>query len=196
MEDRRVRRTKERLRQALLQLLLEKPYEAISVQQILDVADVSRAAFYAHYQDKDGLFLAGLPENVLHYGAWEVTDELLPPVTGLFEHLVAGQAWVRAMQGTAVMQLVQQKARQRMVENWLAHLQRLQAAGVIQAGDVEAVAHYLTGALLSLLLWWSQGGMKQTPEAMNALFQQLAGQGVVGLQTNGAIPVDLSEIVE
>ncbi len=184
MEDRRVRRTKERLRQALLQLLLEKPYQEISVQNILDVADVSRAAFYAHYQDKDALFLAGLPDNVLHYGTWEPTDELLPPVTALFEHMVAGQAWVRAMQGTAVMQMINQQARQRMVENWLAHLQRLQAVGRLQPMDVEPVAHYLTGALLSLLLWWSHGGMKQTPEAMNALFQQLARQGVVSLLLN------------
>ena len=196
MEDRRVRRTKERLRRALLQLLLEKPYEDISVQNILDVADVSRAAFYAHYQDKDALFLAGMPENVLHYGTWEPTDELLPPVTALFGHMVAGQAWVRAMQGTAVMQLINQQARQRMVENWLAHLQRLQAAGRLAPVDAEPVAHYLTGALLSLLLWWSSSGMKQTPEAMNGLFQQLVRQGVASLQTNGAIPVDLSEIVE
>jgi AcrR family transcriptional regulator len=175
-EDRRVRRTKERLRQALLQLLLEKPYKNISVQNILDLADVSRAAFYAHYQGKDELLMAGLPDNVLHHGTWE-SDDLLPPVTALFQHIVEGQAWVQSMQGTAVMQMI----RGRMVENWLAHFARLEGTEHELTGAAEPVAHYLTGALMSLLLWWVSNGMQASPEEMNELFQQLARQGISGL---------------
>lgn len=177
-EDRRVRRTKERLRNGLLQLLLEKPYKAISVQNILDVADVSRAAFYAHYQDKDALMLSGLPDNVLHYDTWEETDELLPPVTALFQHLAEGQEWLRAMQGTAVMQTLNLKTRQRMVENLLTHFARLEGTPNALKTDPEPVAFYLTGALMSLLVWWSSNGMPKTPEEMNALFQQLARRGI------------------
>ena len=50
-EDRRVRRTKERLRQALTQLLLEKDIHDITVRELTDLADVNRGTFYTHYKD-------------------------------------------------------------------------------------------------------------------------------------------------
>ena len=50
-EDRRVRRTKTRLRQALTQLLAEKDLRSITVRELTDRADVNRGTFYAHYKD-------------------------------------------------------------------------------------------------------------------------------------------------
>ena len=50
-EDRRVRRTRERLRQALTQLLLEKDVRDITVRELTDLADVNRGTFYTHYRD-------------------------------------------------------------------------------------------------------------------------------------------------
>jgi AcrR family transcriptional regulator len=55
--DRRVRRTRRALADALLSLLNEKRYEAVTVQDILDRADVGRSTFYAHFLDKDSLLL-------------------------------------------------------------------------------------------------------------------------------------------
>lgn len=58
--DRRVRRTQEALREALVSLTLEQGYEATTVQDIVDRADVGRSTFYAHFTDKDELLLRGL----------------------------------------------------------------------------------------------------------------------------------------
>lgn len=49
--DRRVRRTKARLRQAMTQLLLEKDLSSITVRELTDLADVNRGTFYTHYKD-------------------------------------------------------------------------------------------------------------------------------------------------
>ncbi len=49
--DRRVRRTKARLREAFTALLGEKPLEEITVRELADRADVNRGTFYAHYRD-------------------------------------------------------------------------------------------------------------------------------------------------
>ena len=49
--DRRVRRTREQLKRALTQLLLEKPVREITVRELTDRADVNRGTFYAHYTD-------------------------------------------------------------------------------------------------------------------------------------------------
>ena len=50
-EDRRVRRTKKLLTQALTQLLQEKPVNKISVQELTDLADMNRGTFYRYYRD-------------------------------------------------------------------------------------------------------------------------------------------------
>jgi len=60
--DQRVRRTRDRLGDALMELLVEKPFEAITVQHVLERAGVSRSTFYAHYRDKNDLFLSDVDE--------------------------------------------------------------------------------------------------------------------------------------
>ena len=57
-EDRRVGRTRRLMHEALMALIVEKGYETVTVQDILDRADVGRSTFYAHYRDKDELLLS------------------------------------------------------------------------------------------------------------------------------------------
>src|SRR5689334_9313169 len=58
--DRRVARTQGALHQALLSLILEKGYEAISVENICERANIGRSTFYAHFTSKDDLKRSGL----------------------------------------------------------------------------------------------------------------------------------------
>jgi len=60
--DRRVRRTRDALGDALLTLMQEKAFETITVQQVLDRAGIGRSTFYAHYRDKNDLFLSDLED--------------------------------------------------------------------------------------------------------------------------------------
>ena len=57
--DRRVQRTHHLLNHALLSLIQEKGFEALTVQDIIDRANVGRSTFYAHFADKEDLFLQG-----------------------------------------------------------------------------------------------------------------------------------------
>jgi AcrR family transcriptional regulator len=57
--DRRVQRTRRLLHKAFMSLILEKKYESITVQEILDRADVGRSTFYMHFRDKDELLVSG-----------------------------------------------------------------------------------------------------------------------------------------
>src|SRR3954454_11147784 len=60
--DRRVARTRGLLQRALMTLILKKAYDAITVEEICEAADVGRSTFYAHYTGKDDLKRSGLEQ--------------------------------------------------------------------------------------------------------------------------------------
>src|SRR4026208_715870 len=60
--DARVRRTRDALGDALVALMQEKPFDAITVQEVLDRAHVGRSTFYSHYSDKDDLLMSDAEE--------------------------------------------------------------------------------------------------------------------------------------
>src|SRR5438045_8935284 len=89
--DARVLRTQDLLGDALIELMHEKPFDSITVQEVLDRAAVGRSTFYAHFRDKDDLFLS----DVEHF--FELVSTMLTrrhdtsnrvaPVRELFIHI-------------------------------------------------------------------------------------------------------------
>ncbi|MFG3528307.1 TetR/AcrR family transcriptional regulator [Streptomyces sp. NPDC047917] len=76
-EDRRTRRTRRALGGALVELVLERGFSALTVEDITEQADVARATFYAHFKGKDDLFA-------------RVTSDLLEQLAQRLEPAVAG----------------------------------------------------------------------------------------------------------
>jgi len=60
--DPRIRRTRAYLRKALIELVLERGYQGITIKDLADRACINRSTFYLHYQDKDDLLLTGFNE--------------------------------------------------------------------------------------------------------------------------------------
>jgi AcrR family transcriptional regulator len=101
--DRRVRRTRALLHRALIELMVERAYDRITVRDILARADVGRSTFYAHYRDKDDLLLRSSTDYLRAALAAAEPDadapDLLAPVRTLFE-LAAGHPEIyRALLG-------------------------------------------------------------------------------------------------
>lgn len=71
--DRRVQKTKKILSESLIALILEKGFEKVTIQEIIDRANVGRSTFYTHYENKEQLLLAG-PEN-LGVSLWNITGQ-------------------------------------------------------------------------------------------------------------------------
>lgn len=61
--DRRIRRTEKALHDALISLALQKSYDSITIQEILNRADIGRSTFYSHFDGKDELLVSGM-ENL------------------------------------------------------------------------------------------------------------------------------------
>src|SRR3954468_5421379 len=61
--DRRIQRTRQLLRDSLIALILDKGYDAVTIQDITDHANLGRATFYLHYHDKEDLLVSSLQET-------------------------------------------------------------------------------------------------------------------------------------
>lgn len=185
--DRRVRRTRRLLRDALIALILEKGYESILVQDITDRADLSRATFYLHYKDKEELLTACLEE---------MFDELVArmpkpatPTEALnareaalfaFRHAQEHQHFYRVLINERVLASVMNRVREYLATEVEKRIHLLIAGQAMPAVPITIVAHFIGGALFSLLVWWLQNRMPESPERMADLFSQLVATGLAG----------------
>ncbi len=90
--DRRVRRTRKNLLRALGEIVEKKGYADIKVSEICETADINRATFYRHYEDKQDLLSRGIEQMVddiisLLDTSKELTADPAPRITALFEEI-------------------------------------------------------------------------------------------------------------
>lgn len=179
--DRRIVRTSTQLKQALYALILEKPYERITVQDILDRANIGRSTFYAHFQDKDDLLLDNMPDNILTFD--QDSDTLIPSLVPIFTHTQENYRLFRALISSKGITLVHRESEHKTMQSWLSHIEKMQAKGTKIPLPPAIIAQYLTGAFTSLMRWWLDEGMPYTPTEMDAMFQQLARKGLAEMTT-------------
>ena len=180
--DARVRRTRDALGDALVALMQEKPFDTITVQDVLDRAKVGRSTFYAHFSDKDDLLMSDAEEffeslsNVLSVRG-DTSDRVFP-VREFFSHITEAKPFVDALMASGKFHDNMELAHgmfARGIERRLSELPRGQG---ISAAERPAIAFAHAGALLSLLTWWVDRGMRQPPEEMDQLFHKMVWKGV------------------
>jgi AcrR family transcriptional regulator len=180
--DARVRRSRDALGDALVALMHEKPFESITVQDVLDRAKVGRSTFYSHYSDKDDLLMSDAEEffesvAMLLSLRGDKSDRVFP-VQEFFSHIIEAQQFINALMSSGKFHDNMELARgmfARGIERRLSELPRGQG---IPDNDRPAIAFAHAGALLSLLTWWIDRGMKQPPAEMDELFHRLVWKGV------------------
>ena len=179
--DGRVARTRDRLGDAMIALILEKPFDSITVQEVLDRAGVGRSTFYAHYKDKDDVLITQVDEFFADV-SMQIADsgepsERLVPVREFLHHLAAAGPLLAAFAASGRLQDIWDLAEAhfaRGIEHRLATLPR--AAGIDPA-ERAVRASALAGSFLSLLRWWLDHDRPRTPEEMDALFHRMAWEG-------------------
>ena len=187
--DRRSRRSRRLIVDALIALMREKRFDRITVQEIIDRADVGRSTFYAQFRNKEDVLgseieriLALLHEQRLA-STEEPADRLLPGAE-FFRHVQEVQSvspgLLRGLASEPHYQAVH-----RYLRDQTAHQLALVTGSRNLAVPPEIVADYLAGALLTLVHWWLDDGLRYTPEQMEAFFRQLALPGVRAIVRNG-----------
>ncbi len=179
--DRRSQRTQQALIDALLALLAEKLYDEITINDIVNRANVGRSTFYAHYQTKDELLKSGFEralELLAHHISFGGGDRgLRVDTTPLFRHAQGHYELYRTLVWGSGFELLTRDGHAalsaRLQECLEPHLIGMPEPTV----PLPVLSHSLAGTLLILLKWWLDHKMPYPPERMDAFFQQLAMPG-------------------
>jgi len=177
--DRRSQRTRQAIDDAFIELLMEKGYDVLSVKDIIDRANVGRSTFYAHYKDKEGLFVSQMERLVKvlsQHGPQEVSKENpFFPSLGLFRHVQEQKKLYKLLTWDSGINLLNgylQKSLSGQIE------QNLVTSGQTFDVPIPVIANFLAGSFLSMLKWWLDGKMAYTPEQINEMYCTLAVKGI------------------
>jgi AcrR family transcriptional regulator len=176
--DRRVRRTRKALHDALLALMIEKGYDAVTVQDIIDRADVGRSTFYSHFTDKRDLLHSGLDDLRAMLGAPPAAGSDPAPVfrfsRAMLEHAHEQQRLARALiaraDGGPVL------AQLRLVIGEAVRAELTGRRGANPPDDL--LVGYVVGAFLALMTGWLDTAPDMTPEQVDELFHTLVTPGL------------------
>jgi len=182
LPDRRVQRTRKLLQDALVALILEQGYAAVTVQAIIDRANIGRSTFYAHFQDTESLLLSTfewLWEDFERYFATQPNTAERPPwelTLRLFQHVHQQQRFYKALLSEKAGVAAMGKVNQTLTLRIGAHL----GAFAPHAPPLmrELVAHFSIHGLIALLTWWLDNDLPFSPAEMNEILQKLLHPGV------------------
>jgi AcrR family transcriptional regulator len=152
-EDRRIRRTRKLLMDALIALSLKHGYEQVSIMDITVRADVSYSTFFRHFPDKDALLRAMTQEAIdaLNTMVRDVPMDQ-PTQVGklLFEHVEQHEALYRVIMSSSEGNRVVQSVNDSILQMVISGIQSRPNC----AFPVEIVANHLVSGIMSLVRWW------------------------------------------
>lgn len=182
--DRRAARTRKALHGALMSLILRKGYEATTIQDIIDQADVGRSTFYDHYTGKEDLLRNGFQilrrelaeaQRAARARADGPQDEPLGFSLAMFEHAGGYADVYLAMVGGRGGIVAINELRKVLSEFVRKELSAARDDGAVAR---ELVVQFVVGALLSVLTWWLERRPGLTPSQADAMFRRLVLKGV------------------
>jgi AcrR family transcriptional regulator len=173
--DRRVRKSRRQLRDALVNLILEGGWDEVSVIDVCARADVGRSTFYLHFADKEDLLLSGFDElhEALNVSGARAAGSFAF-VAPLLEHAKANTRLMRAVAGRKSGQAVQRRFRDVLNALVGAELAALEVSAALRP----RLARFLTGGLVELLLDWLESPKSLEPGSLAALFRRLSEAAV------------------
>jgi len=194
--DRRINRTRRLLRDALLSLILEKGYAAVTIEEITDRADLGRTTFYLHYKDKEELLLESI-EAIANDLKTQIINVLpmryIPPPPGEFDGSAPREAILLVFQHAAenadLYRIIlsgqgASKAPIRIRDiiddmtldyfNERVHTARFSPDPNV---PLEIVSTYFAGSLLSMITWWLEKNMPYSAEEMADMFAKIFFRG-------------------
>ena len=179
--DRRVQRTRELLQKALIELIKERGYDAISIQDIVEHANVGRTTFYLHYSSKEELFM-NCHEVIVkefHLGLLhplsreELLSSATPKAMALaYHHLEDARPVLYSIFLGKDSLLILRKFRDWKARDIESNL-RTVFGNDKSTIPLNMLANYLAGAQITLMQWWLEKRQPHTLESLMETFHRL-----------------------
>lgn len=197
--DRRVRRTRALLAEALIKLIMEQGFENLTITDIAEAADLNRATFYLHYGSKEELLIDLLESrfdalveqidqiNAAQLYSWQ-TDHSEQVI---FHHVAENAEMYKALLGSHAVGYVVNR-----VINYIAQAVEDEIREAYTDEEVHApivlIAQHVAGALFAQISWWLQNDMPYSPAEMARRSHQMCQMGTLKMlgveKTNQAEP--------
>ena len=172
--DLRVIKTKRGLRDAFLRLLLEKGYDAISIQDIATEAEAARVTFYRHYANKEEL-LVDCVDMIYENFACNITQasneesyQRYPPVLAFYKQIQEDGKIYRILSGSRAGQLFMNRLIKLIAERIKTQFEERFPPEQLQA-PLDVIAYHLASAQIGLANWWLENGQPYSPEYMSQI---------------------------
>lgn len=196
-EDRRIQRTRQVLRDALMALIVERgAWEPITIQDITDQANVSRTTFYLHFRDKEDLMITTMTDVynglVEKWTSGQADPEEAESVE--FVHVAENAAFYRVMLGEKG-----SPAFVKRIHDYLAQIVRdynfkmIFPNGIDLPVEIDVLTNFLAGAEIGVIRWWLDSGMKQTPQEIAKIFGVVCVQGLAQFLSPDMVQMLLSD---
>lgn len=194
LRDRRARRTRRSLREALFALILENGYDAVTIEDITERADLGRTTFYLHYKDKEDLLLQCIQETADELA--EQVGKMMPsvgkpgeiveqnPILFVFEHAAQNAALYRIiLRGEGSSYKTSSRLRSIISHYAFEFLNEIKnQIPLTNAVPMEVIANYFAGSLLGMLTWWLETDMPYSAQETSDMFRRLLFAGLRDLQ--------------
>ena len=204
--DRRIQRTRQSLRTALLDLIKEKDYDEISIEDITERADIGRTTFYLHYKDKEDLLMEEF--STIMYERAQVLSEIpfsvwlpiseedlkkniaLQPLLLVFEHIYNNSELYNLLLKSANSSKIIERIRQISTDAIVKFVETKMETDpipLLSEVPIEFFAAFFSGALISIVGWWIKEDMHHSPEEVTNMFRSLffsGATGTLGLSTD------------
>lgn len=172
--DRRQKKTRTAIFSAFCKLLAKKRYDKITVQEIIDEADVGRTTFYAHFETKDLLLDAMCDELFYHVFKtdtceWQGKDDTL-------ENRLAHILWHFKENNSSLSALILSDSSDLFLRYFKTHLSSLFESFLntsTEQNENPFLLLGLVGSFSEILKWWLNNSMKETPETVAQNFLKL-----------------------
>ena len=185
--DRRVRKTRRQLRECLISLLKEKKVQDITVRELTDMADLNRGTFYLHYKDVFDLLEkteAELQDEfnqlVLKHDAVDLKQRPAVIFNEIYSLVYENADLIEILLGEigdlTFVNRLKKLIREKCLKDWME---------VFRTGNpavFDAFFSYIASGCVGLVQYWLQTGLKETPQQMAKLTEQIITQGIEVLE--------------
>ncbi len=183
--DARAARSQLALGRALVALMTDTAFDAITVQQVLDRAGVGRATFYAHFRNKDDLLLSDADRFISmlgrHFAGVAAGTTRVAPIVELFTHVEDVARFIDALARSGRQEAVHDLLMAHLAQMIEQRLTVLVPPAVAPPLGLDVSARICAAMAMELLRWFHEHRHETTPRAMEQRFHAMVWRGLPGV---------------